>query len=57
MAGLFTEKSQWMKNLGNKTAQVKTWLLLMVLVGVFQEEENSTEGKAKQSLIKLNTHT
>ena len=51
-------KSQWMKNLGDKIAQVRTsWLLLMVLVGMSQVEVNSTEGKAKQSLIKLYTYT
>lgn len=43
---------------GDKIAQVRTsWFLLMFLVGVSQEEANSTEGKAKQSLIKLYTHT
>lgn len=29
----------------------------MVLVGVYQEEANTTEGKAKKPLIKLQTHT
>lgn len=43
-----------MKNLGDITAHFRTpWLLLMVLVGVSQEEANLTEHKAKQCLIRL----